>query len=139
MSTGQDLSFLGTGWAFPPQFDPHGSVQTVNNEDDIRESLIILLSTVPGERVMHPNFGCGLRKMVFESISESLFTKIKDIVTRAILLYEARISLDQVVVRSDDVVNGLLNIELKYRVRATQSQYNLVYPFYLESAQTEHG
>lgn len=127
-------AFLGSGWAFPPQFRRGGQVELVAAEADIRDSLLILLSTVPGERIMHPTFGCGLKTLVFENMSEGLATRIKALVARAVLLFEARVELEQVVVDAGQFHDGLLKIELIYRVRSSNHRNNLVFPFYLKGA-----
>ena len=129
----EDKSFLGTGWAFPPQFARQGSVKRVSAEDDIRESLYILLSTRPGERLMQPTYGCGLHAQVFEIIDESAVTVIIDLIERAILFFEPRITVEQVFVDTDnrdDQLNGLLRIRITYIVRSTNNRHNMVYPFY---------
>ncbi|MBX3630934.1 MAG: GPW/gp25 family protein [Nitrosomonas sp.] len=126
-------SFLGTGWAFPPQFTQQGSVKRVTAEDDIRESLFILLSTNPGERIMQPTFGCGLKSHVFEAIDESAVTVIIDLIRRAILFFEPRISVEHIAVDSENQenqLNGLVRINITYIVRATNNRHNIVYPFY---------
>lgn len=128
-------SFLGTGWAFPPQFLHDGQVSLVSKEQDIRESIHIILSTTPGERVMHPTFGCGLHALVFEGVDESLKTRIQDVIVRAIALFEHRVELDLVAVHTDAVDEALLKIELGYRIRATNTAENMVFPFYLGSEQ----
>jgi len=128
-------SFLGSGWAFPPRFRRDGKLDMASGEQDVHESLRIILSTTPGERIMHPTFGCGLRALVFESVDESLKTRIKDLIVRAIALFEHRVELELVAVHSDALDAGLLNIELAYRIRATNSAANMVFPFYLASAQ----
>lgn len=128
-----DRSFLGTGWAFPPEFNKKANdVKLVSEEDDIRESLSILLSTSPGERIMQPSYGCGLRSMIFESISEGSVTELKDIVERAILFFEPRVTLNAVNVDTERVYDGVLEIILDYTVRATNSRSNMVYPFYFK-------
>ena len=134
-----DKSFLGIGWSFPPEFhkfaDAFG-VKMVEEEEDIRESLKILLSTRPGERVMQPAFGCGLQAMVFDTINESTITEIKDIIERAILFFEPRITLEDIDVGTEDALEGRLNIQLNYCVRKTNTRSNIVYPFYhLEGSQ----
>ena len=88
----------------------------VSLEEDIRESLSILLSTLPGERVMQPTFGCGLNALVFENITESSVTKIKDLVERAILFFETRITLESIEVLSEEVNDGLIKIQLEYTI-----------------------
>lgn len=128
-----DKSFLGTGWGFPPEFNINGSVRYVSAEDDIYESLYILLSTSPGERVMQPTYGCGLKTQIFEEINETAVTVIVDLVRRAILFFEPRVLVESITVDSDskeDVLNGLIKINITYIVRATNNRHNIVYPFY---------
>jgi uncharacterized protein len=127
-----DNKFLGTGWGFPPSFNWRDKKAVlVSQEEDIEQSLRILLSTVPGERVMQPAYGCGLRRMVFESVNESTVTEIKDIVAKAVLFFEVRITLDTVQVELDEMLQGVLKLRLDYRVRTTNTRYNMVYPLYL--------
>lgn len=135
MSADAGHSFLGSGWAFPPRFRRDGKLDMVGDEQDIRESLQIILSTAPGERVMHPTFGCGLRALVFESVDESLKTRIKDAIVRAVALFEHRVEVDLVAVHTDAVDQALLKIELGYRIRATNTAANMVFPFYLGNEQ----
>lgn len=128
-----DKSFLGTGWAFPPQFDNNGSVKRVTAEDDIRESLHILLSTTPGERVMQPSYGCDLKSQVFEEIDEEAATVIADLIKRAILFFEPRITVERISVdieNVEDQLNGIIQIFITYTIRATNNRQNIVYPFY---------
>lgn len=127
----EDRSFLGTGWRFPPRFDrSFGQVGMAEEEEDIRESLFILLSTAPGERVMRPTYGCGLQRLVFETVDESLVTEIKDLIRRAVLFFEPRVVLEDTSVDYEDIYQGILRIELRYRVISTNSRANMVYPFY---------
>lgn len=126
-----DLSFLGTGWGFPPQFSRRGAVRMVSAEEDIRESLRILLGTTPGERVMQPSFGCGLKAHVYDSINESTITILKDVIERAILFFEPRVVLNQIVVGSEAAIEGRLDFDIIYTVIGTNTRHNIVYPFYL--------
>ena len=127
-----DNKFLGTGWGFPPSFNWRDKKAVlVSQEEDIEQSLRILLSTVPGERVMQPAYGCGLKRMVFESVNESTVTEIKDIVAKAVLFFEVRITLEAVQVELDEMLQGVLKLRLDYRVRTTNTRYNMVYPLYL--------
>jgi phage baseplate assembly protein W len=125
--------FLGVGWSFPPEFHKYTDkigVKMVAEEDDIDESLRILLSTLPGERTMQPTFGCGLHAMMFKSIKESTITELKDIIQRAVLFFEPRITLNSVDVDTGDSIEGKLKIQLNYTVRKTNTRSNIVYPFY---------
>jgi phage baseplate assembly protein W len=128
-----DRSFLGTGWAFPPEFNRTSrKVKMVDEDDDIRESLYILISTTPGERTLQPAYGCELRSIVFEVFTESTITEIKDIIERAILFFEPRIDLNFIEIETDEIVQGILKILVDYTVRATNSRSNMVYPFYFQ-------
>lgn len=128
---GTDQSFLGSGWGFPPEFNKRsGAVRMVAGEEDIEESLRILMATKPRERVMQPDYGCGLKSLVFENIDSSSLTLIRDAIRRAVLFFEPRIDLDEIEIDEGRAYEGLLYIKLNYTVRATNSRSNLVYPFY---------
>ena len=91
-------SFLGRGWSFPPQFSKEAkSAVMLSDEEDIRNSLEILLSTTVGERIMQPDYGCNLDILLFEPINLSLSTYIKDLVFNAIYLFEPRIQPEEVI------------------------------------------
>ncbi|MBN2527990.1 MAG: GPW/gp25 family protein [Deltaproteobacteria bacterium] len=133
-------SFLGRGWRFPPEFSGvTGGVNMVSEEMDICESLDILLSTRPGERIMNPAFGCRLQTMVFESIDESTAVEIEDIVRRAILFFEPRITVNRIQVSTVDAMNGRIDVAIDYTIRTTNTRSNFVYPFYLREATIAEG
>jgi len=124
-------SFLGTGWRFPPAFgQANREAAVVSGEEDIRESLYILFSTTPGERVMQPAYGCDLRALSFASLDSSTITAMRDIIRRAVLFFEPRIDLENVDVDDVQAAEGILQLRLNYRVRTTNSRSNMVYPFY---------
>jgi phage baseplate assembly protein W len=126
-------SFLGTGWAFPPRFDrATGDVALVADEADIRESLVILMRTRPGERLMHPRYGCDIYRFVFARLDATTTADLKDAIAQAILFFEPRVILEEVLVRFDDALEGRLLVEIDYRVRATNNRANIVFPFYLD-------
>ncbi|GAB3255514.1 GPW/gp25 family protein [Chitinimonas naiadis] len=127
--------FLGRGWSFPLRFDPRTKqVAMAVDVEDIEESLRILLSTNPGERVMLPAYGCGIRRMVFETLNENTVTELKELVRKAILFFEPRITLNGLEVIAPDALNGRLDIQIDYSVRTTNTRHNLVYPLYLQQA-----
>jgi phage baseplate assembly protein W len=129
-------AFLGTGWAFPPQVDVRGDLSMVSYEDDIRQAIRIILSTTPGERVMRPDFGAGLNALMFEPINTTTMTLARRRVEEALTIWEPRIDRVSVKVTAEARL-GRLMVEIAYRVRATNTFYNLVYPFYLlEGEQT---
>lgn len=128
-----DPAWLGTGWGFPPEFDLRSrDVSLVSAEEDITHSLQILLSTSPGERVMNPTYGCGIRSVVFENISETTITEIEDAIERAVLFFETRITLDSVEVDVEEVYLGLMRINISYTIKSSNSRSNMVYPFYFQ-------
>jgi len=122
--------FLGRGWAFPIRLDQQGDIALASGEDDIRQAILIILGTAPGERVMRPDFGAGLQALVFEPLNTATKALVKHRVEEALLVWEPRIDSLEVNV-ADERALGRLLIELRYRVRATNTFYNLVYPFYL--------
>lgn len=134
-----DISFLGRGWSFPPRFTKKSEqgisrLEMSAGEEDILESLSILLSTQMGERVMLPKFGCDLANMSFENISSSFLTYVKDIVSMAIRTYESRIILESVEISTDKVLEGIVLIEIDFLIRTTNTRTNFVYPYYINEA-----
>ena len=129
----KEKSFLGTGWSFPPTFkNQTGTIEMVSDENDIFQSLQILLSTELKERIMRSDYGCDLNALLYESITITLLTKIKGIIENAILKYEPRIDLIEVDFYTEDSLNGVINIAITYKIRATNSRKNFVFPYYLE-------
>lgn len=129
---GRSAAFLGTGWGFPPGLAADGSPAMVDHEEDVRQAILIILGTEPGERVMRPDFGAGLGRFVFEPISPTTMTRIRVRVRDALVDWEARIDVLDVTVTAPRDRDGRLDIEVSYRVRASNSLHNLVYPFYLD-------
>ena len=131
-------SFLGTGWAFPVAFHagPGGcGADMVSEVRDIEQSLTILLSTRPGERVMRPDYGCGLEDMLFEPVDAGLITYIEDLITNAVLYYEPRVNLRSVNILADaNLLEGRVLIELDLEVRTTNGRFNYVYDYYKREA-----
>lgn len=126
-------AFLGRGWAFPPEFErSSGTARMVSDVRDIEQSLNILLSTRPGERVMHPTFGCSIHQLVFGPVSEFSMGEIRSAVERAILFFEPRIKVEQIEVSSAQAEEGRLDILLDYTIRQTNTRSNMVYPFYFD-------
>ena len=124
-------SFLGRGWSFPPSFSEKGGrTDMLQDEADIRSSLEILLSTIPGERVMQPRYGCDLTPLLFEPVNTSLKTEITDRIKNSILFFEPRIEVTKIELKEDRILEGIVLIEIHYHVRSTNSRYNFVFPFY---------
>jgi len=124
-------SFLGTGWDFPPSFSNQNlQVAMLSDEADIQSSLEILLSTRQGERVMLQDYGCNLDELVFEPLTTTFKTYIKDLIATAILYYEPRINVDKLELDDTGELEGRIVIRIEYTVRATNSRFNFVFPFY---------
>lgn len=126
-----NLPFLGRGWSFPPAFNRSiPGVEMLEQEADIASSLEIILSTALGERVMAPDFGCNLEELLFENLDTTLKTLIADKIETSILYYEPRIDVEKISLDTDRELEGIVLIEVTYRVRSTNTRYNFVYPFY---------
>lgn len=126
-----NLPFLGRGWSFPPAFNRiTAGVEMLEGEADIVSSLEILLSTAQGERAMLPQYGCNLDELLFENLDTRMKTLMADKVESAILYHEPRIELEQVVLDESRELEGVVLINIVYRVKTTNSRFNLVFPFY---------
>ena len=123
--------WLGRGWVYPVRIDPHtGGIAFAEYEADIRQSIMIILGTSRGERVMRPDFGCGIHDLVFEVVDVATLTRVEAAIDDAMTKYEARIEVLSVRANPLLAAEGQLLIELEYRVRRTNQIGNLVYPFY---------
>ncbi|MEG4633558.1 GPW/gp25 family protein [Microcoleus sp. AR_TQ3_B6] len=138
--------FLGRGVGFPISLSGEGNLNSADYEESVRQSILMILGTAKGERVMRPDFGCGIYDLVFETNTSSTAGRISQAVQEALLVFEPRIDVVDVRVNSrmfSNTQNGeaelqlanngnVLLINIDYRVRATNNVFNLVYPFYLE-------
>ena len=123
--------FLGKGWKFPVGVDSKGEIEMSEHEQDIKEAIWIILSTAKGERVMRPDFGCGIHDFVFAAINAANIGLIESSVREALTVWEPRIEFKDVSVSTEKVDEGQLLISIDYEVRATNNEFNLVYPLYL--------
>ncbi len=121
--------FLGKGWPFPV-FDQDSSIPARIGEDSIRDSIWIILATAPGERVMRPDFGCGVHDLVFAVHDSTTLGRVERQVYDALVRWEPRIEVLDVTAEEKGKGEVLL-INIHYRVRSTNTFFNLVYPFYL--------
>lgn len=133
-SLNPEQAFLGVGWAFPPRLEAEGVPALVAHEEDIRQAIMIIMGTEPGERVMRPDFGAGLARFVFEPVNTTTMALVRTRVHDALVDWEPRIEVVEVAVTTDAAERNLLLIEMSYRVRSTNTLHNLVYPFYLREA-----
>ncbi len=122
--------FLGRGWAFPVSVDSRGGMAMANGQDNIEQSIRIILETSPGERVMRPEFGCGIHDLVFASNSPTTAGVVAYHVQEALGRWEPRIEVESVDVHPDPYRDAVLLIEIRYTIRSTNDHRNLVYPFY---------
>jgi len=127
--------FLGTGWNFPVQADQRGNIKMVGGQENIRQSVRMILGTAKGERVMRPEFGCGIHDQVFSSLSPATLNRIEDGVRRALIMWEPRIDVEDVSARQDPANPNKVLINIEYWVKATNSNENMVYPFYTQEAE----
>lgn len=124
-------SFLGKGWRFPVDVNRNGGVATSAYEDVVRESIIIVLGTAPGERVMRPHFGCGIHDLLFAPNNANTAGLAAHYCVEALSKWEPRISnIEADASPSQDEPNKL-HIHIRYKVRETGNAHNMVYPFYL--------
>jgi phage baseplate assembly protein W len=124
---------LGVGTAFPLSFTADGGLSMSAYEESVRQSILVILKTAKGERVMRPEFGCGIYDLVFELNNATTAGKVSQAVQEALILFEPRIDVLDVRVTSGGDREVLL-ISIDYRVRTTNDIFNLVYPFYLEGS-----
>ncbi len=125
-----EKAFLGVGWSFPIQREASGELALSAFEEDIRQAIQIILGTAQGERVMRPDFGAELNELVFEPLNTTTMALARHRVEEALITWEPRIDNITVQVTAAPPL-GRLDIEIRYRVRTTNTFYNLVYPFYL--------
>ena len=132
MSSTQSKEFLGKGWKFPISVDDaSNSISVSEHEQNIRESILVILGTAKGERVMRPDFGCGIHDHVFDVVNVSTLGQIESSVKEALERWEPRIETIDVNTSSHELDRGKIAISIDYKVRTTNNEFNLVYPFYL--------
>ena len=123
--------FHGTGWSFPPHFDKTTkTLELVSDELDIQQSLMILMTTQVGERMMRHDFGTGLETKIFEPLTTTLQTYMTDLISNAILRFESRIDLESVEMDDTGELAGTVLITINFIIRSTNSRSNIVFPFY---------
>lgn len=128
--------FAGAGWSFPLGFEPSGAVAVARGAEKIEQAMRLILSTYPGERPMRPAWGSTLRDHVFGGTAPDNAAQIEHVVRGSLEMWEPRAAVEDVAVYPDPDQDGLLYIDIRYRVLATNSPRNLVFPFYTIP---EHG
>lgn len=124
---------LGKGFKYLVEINERGGVSLLSSEEKIKESIMIILGTAKGERVMRPSFGCDIHDLVFSIINATTLTQIKSAVLDALVYWEPRIEVLEVNTSDEKSGDGILLIQVEYKVRQTNSIFNLVYPYYLET------
>ncbi|MCK5014198.1 MAG: GPW/gp25 family protein [Candidatus Omnitrophica bacterium] len=127
-----EKNFLGVGWKYPVYVTIEGKIAKSEYEEDIKEAIWIILGTVKGERVMRPDFGCGIHDLVFTPINTATITLVENSVREALTIWEPRIELIKVEASSEKSEEGKMLVSIDYRVRTTNNRFNLVYPFYIK-------
>lgn len=128
---------LGTGVAFPIGVDRHGRFALARDEVDVEQAIGIILSTVPGERPMRPEFGCAVHECIFASVDALTLERVENAIRAALDRWEPRVETDSIDFDLSRVEDGLLGVVIGYRLRATNSVRNLVHPFYVIPAEAE--
>ena len=131
MTSASTRDFLGIGWKFPLQVNPDGTIALSKYEQRIEESIYLILSTAKGERVMLPDFGCGIHDLVFAPNNPATIAMVVQTVRKALVAYEPRIDVLNVNAETAPQEPNLLLIRVNYRIRANNALGNLVYPFYV--------
>jgi phage baseplate assembly protein W len=121
--------FIGNGWAFPAAINRNGSVRLVTGVEEVDAAIRMILSTVPGERVMRPDFGCAMWEQIFAPLTAGTVGLIEQAVREALERWEPRIQL-AAVSAAPEQDTGTVHITVSYRIKATNDVRNLVFPFY---------
>lgn len=127
-----EKNFLGVGWKYPVYITVEGKIAKSEYEQDIKEAIWIILGTAKGERVMRPDFGCGIHDLIFTPINTATITLVENSVREALTIWEPRIELIKVEASSEKSDEGKMLVSIDYRVRTTNNRFNLVYPFYIK-------
>ena len=124
--------FEGRGWRFPISLDAAGAIAEAREEDKVRQSIEIILRTAPGERVMRPDFGCRIHDLVFDTVSGAMIGRVATAVASALATFEPRIDVLNINPQQDTEDPTRLLVEINYRLRSSNSRFNLVFPFYVQ-------
>ena len=122
---------IGRGWVFPPRIDPQGGLALTHERNELEQSILIILGTSPGQRVMRPTFGCKLHELVFSPNNSYTAARARRYVEEALGMWEPRINVVKIEVFPDPQETNRLMIEIEYEVKANHDRRSLVYPYYL--------
>ncbi|MBN1177977.1 MAG: GPW/gp25 family protein [Anaerolineae bacterium] len=127
----REKEFLGRGIAFPLRVNARGEIALVGGAEDIEQSVRIILSTRPGERVMRPEFGCRVHELLFEPRDAATQALVQQYVGDALRRWEPRIDVQSIDVFTDDTLDGAILVEISYLIKPTHDQRSIVFPFFL--------
>lgn len=127
-----EREFLGIGWKYPVGVEADGSISSSSYEENIRESILLILGTAKGERLMRPEFGCSIHEYVYNTMDTLTLRMIENAIYEALVAWEPRIEVNEIKTLTEKALEGKLLISIDYKVRRSNTQVNLVYPFYLK-------
>jgi phage baseplate assembly protein W len=133
----RNREFIGQGWAFPLQISQQGGFALAKGVNDIEQAIRIVLGTIPGERMMRPEFGCRVHELVFAPDNASTRKLAAYFVEEALKRWEPRIEVKEIEATSDPAHDGALMIEIRYQVKDTYEPRSIVYPFFLEGEERD--
>lgn len=128
----EERKYLGKGWNYPIKMDARGQIKLASGAEDVEQAIRIILMTSPGERVMRPDFGCRAKEMVFENLSPETFLIVSESVREALIMWEPRITVNNVTAEMEDGLPGAIICKIEYEINATHDSRSIVYPFYIE-------
>ncbi|RPI82098.1 MAG: phage baseplate protein [Chloroflexi bacterium] len=128
----RDREFIGQGLTFPLQIDQQGGLALARGVNEIEQAIKIILGTIPGERVMRPEFGCRIHELLFAPNNASTRRLAAFYIEEALKQWEPRIEPTEIEAIQDPSRDGTLLIEIKFKVKDTHDQRSIVYPFFLQ-------
>ena len=126
---------LGAGLAFPLGVDHRGAIALARGEGDVEQAIELILATAPGERPMRPEFGCAVHDFVFDTIDAAMVGRMDGAIREALDRWEPRVEVTAIDFDLSGASEGRLEVTIGYRIRATNHQRNLVFPFYVIPAE----
>ncbi|MDQ7024437.1 MAG: GPW/gp25 family protein [Anaerolineae bacterium] len=132
-------SFLGRGLSFPVRLNDRDRFGMVEGDSDIRQAIYIIIHTIPGERVLRPNFGCEIHSLIFHPANNKTATLAERYVFDALTMWEPRIDIIDIEVTPGATDRGELLIEITYSPKAEHDPSSLVFPYYLLPDSADEG
>lgn len=118
------------GWNFPVEVDPiSGKIKTTDIKEDIKQSILILLGTSPGERLFHKGYGCNLKRFLFEPVTFELIRGIRDEILQTVTYWEKRITAVEVDIENSVDDDSVLVFIINYRIKQTMERDSAVFTY----------